>query len=97
MHQPYLDSGAPRTKLASATGPQAITPNRRLSRMTSDCPAEPASYKVFFLDEAGKIKKSKALRCADDEAAIAEAHRLADGRTLELYDGCRLVVRLPSA
>jgi hypothetical protein len=65
--------------------------------MTSDCPAEPASYKVFFLDDEGRIKKTKALRCADDAAAIAEAQRLADGRTLEVFDGCRLVVRLPPA
>lgn len=65
--------------------------------MTSDCPAEPASYKVFFLDAAGKIQKSKALPSADDEAAIAEAQKLADGRVLELYDGCRLVIRLPAA
>lgn len=65
--------------------------------MTSDCPAEPASYQLFFLDEQGRIKKSKALRCTDDEAAIAEVRRLEDGRTLELYDGCRLVLRLPPA
>ncbi len=63
--------------------------------MTSDCPAEPASYRVFLLDDKGKITKSKALRCTDDEAAIAEARELADGRCLELYDGCRLVIRLP--
>jgi hypothetical protein len=62
--------------------------------MTSDCPAEPASYRIFFLDAQGKIQKSKALRCTDDETATAEARRLADERTLELYDGCRLVVRL---
>jgi hypothetical protein len=65
--------------------------------MTSDCPAEPASYKVFFLDTQGKIQKSKALPCGDDDAAIAEAQKLADGRVLELYDGCRLVLRLPAA
>lgn len=64
--------------------------------MTSDCPAEPASYRLFFLDDQGRIKKSKELDCADDEAAIAEARRLADGRTLELFDGCRLVLRLPA-
>ncbi len=62
--------------------------------MTSDCPAEPASYQLFFLDDQGRIKKSKALDCANDDDAIAEAHRRADGRTLELFDGCRLVLRL---
>jgi hypothetical protein len=62
--------------------------------MTSDCPAEPASYRIFFLDDQGKIKKSKSLSCRDDHAAIAEARRLAAGRVVELYDGCRLVVRI---
>jgi hypothetical protein len=65
--------------------------------MTSDCPAEPASYRIFLLDSEGRIKKSKALRCSDDETAIAEARRLADGRMLELYDGCRLVLRIAPA
>ncbi len=62
--------------------------------MTSDCPAEPASYRLFFLDEQGRIKKSRSLECAHDEEAIKLAHGLADGRTLELYDGCRLVLKL---
>jgi hypothetical protein len=64
--------------------------------MTSDCPAEPASYRIFLLDPEGRIKKSKALRCADDESAIAEAYKLAEGRTFELYDGCRLLLRFPA-
>lgn len=62
--------------------------------MASDCPAEPSDYRVFFLDGEGRIKKSRALACATDEEAIAQAHGLADGRTLELFDGCRLVLRL---
>jgi hypothetical protein len=65
--------------------------------MTTDCPSESASYRLFFLDEQGKIKKSKALDCASDEDAIEEAHRRADGRTLELYEGCRLVLRIETA
>lgn len=62
--------------------------------MTSDCPAEPSSYRLFFLDDEGRIKKSKALDCTSDEGAIAEAQRRADGRTLEVFDGCRLVLRI---
>jgi hypothetical protein len=62
--------------------------------MTSDCPAEPSSYRLFFLDGQGRIKKSRSLACANDEEAIKQAHGLADGRTLELYDGCRLVLKL---
>jgi len=62
--------------------------------MTSDCPAEAADYRLFFLDYQGRIKKSKALECDNDDAAVERARGLADGRTLELYDGCRLVLRL---
>jgi hypothetical protein len=65
--------------------------------MTTDCPSEPASYRLVFLDEQGRIKKSKALDCASDEDAIVEARRRADGRTLEIYDGCRLVLRIEPA
>lgn len=65
--------------------------------MTTDCPAEPASYRLFFLDENGRIETSKALDCGSDEDAVAEAHRRADGRKLELFDGCRLVVRIDAA
>lgn len=61
---------------------------------TADCPAEPASYRLFFLDEGGRIEKSRALDCGNDEDAIAEAQRQAGGRSLELYDGCRLVLRI---
>jgi hypothetical protein len=49
---------------------------------------------VFVLDEQGRIKKSKALGSANDADAIAAARELGDGRTLELYDGCRLVLRI---
>ncbi|WOJ89436.1 hypothetical protein RZS28_16825 [Methylocapsa polymorpha] len=62
--------------------------------MTSDCPAEAADYRLFFLDDQGRIRKSKALDCNNDDAAIEHARGLADGRTLELYDGCRLVFRI---
>jgi len=64
--------------------------------MASDCPAEPSSYRLFFLDAEGRIKKSKALSCANDSEASDRARQLADGRTLELFDGCRLVLRIAS-
>lgn len=66
--------------------------------MTADCPAEPAAYRLFFLDEQGRISKSKKLKsCQNDEDALTQARCWADGRTLELYDGCRLVLRLEAA
>jgi len=63
----------------------------------SDCPSEGPDYRAFFLDDAGKIKKSKALKnCQTDAEALALAESLHDGRRLELFDGCRLVVALPA-
>ncbi|ACB96998.1 hypothetical protein [Beijerinckia indica] len=62
----------------------------------SDCPSEGPDYRAFFLDEAGKIKKSKVLKaCQTDAEAIAAAETLHDGRRLEVFDGCRLVAALP--
>ena len=60
-------------------------------------PQEPPSYRVFYLDAAGKIKKSKPLDdCANDEEAIEKARGLVDERRLELFDGCRLVIAFPA-
>ncbi|WP_245270577.1 hypothetical protein [Beijerinckia mobilis] len=65
--------------------------------MMSDCPSEGPDYRAFFLDEAGKIKKSKVLKtCQNDTEALALAESLHDGRRLELFDGCRLVAALPA-
>jgi hypothetical protein len=60
----------------------------------SDCPSEEPSYRVFFLDEQGRIKKSKALKTIIEADAIDAAQTMADGRKLELYDGCRLVLTI---
>ncbi len=60
-------------------------------------PQEPPSYRIFYLDADGKIKKSKLLAdCADDEAAIEKTRALTDDRRLELFDGCRLVIAFPA-
>ncbi len=58
----------------------------------SDCTPDAPEYKIFFLDEQGKIKKSKDLTAiASDEDAISAARMLLDGRRLELFEGCRFV------
>ncbi len=63
----------------------------------SDCTPDGPEYKVFFLDEQGKIKKAKDLKAiTTDEEAIAKARQLLDGRRLELFEGCRLVLAFPS-
>jgi hypothetical protein len=64
----------------------------------SDCTPDGPEYKVFFLDEQGKIKKSKALKAiASDEEAISMARTLLDGRRLDLFEGCRFVCAFSSA
>jgi len=55
---------------------------------------EPPAYRVFFFDDEGRIKTSKALKCTTDDEATVEARRVLDGRTLKLYDGCRLVMEI---
>ncbi|WP_020173872.1 hypothetical protein [Methyloferula stellata] len=58
----------------------------------SDCTPDGPEYKVFFLDDQGKIKKSKELKAiASDEEAISMARTLLDGRRLDLFEGCRFV------
>ena len=63
----------------------------------SDCTPDGPEYKVFFLDDQGKIKKAKDLKAVtNDEEAIAKARQLTDGRRLELFEGCRLVLAISS-
>jgi|GEM_PF-2462893 len=59
----------------------------------SDCTPEGPEYKVFFLDDLGKIKKAKDLKAVTTDAdAISKARELHDGRRLELFEGCRFVL-----
>ncbi len=63
----------------------------------SDCTPDAPEYKVFFLDDQGKIKKVKDLKAlTTDEAAISQARALLDGRRLELFEGCRFVLGFSS-
>ncbi len=58
----------------------------------SDCTPDGPEYKVFFLDDQGKIKKTKDLKAvSSDEDAIATARALLDGCRLDLFEGCRFV------
>jgi hypothetical protein len=59
----------------------------------SDCTPDGPEYKVFFLNEQGKIKKAKDLKViANDAEAISMARTLLDGRRLDLFEGCRFVL-----
>jgi hypothetical protein len=78
-------------RLAQSSRSQPILESTNMSDVVPDGLA----YRVFFLDEQGKIKKSKELKCMNDEEGISQARKLMDGRRLELFDQCRLVIAFP--
>jgi hypothetical protein len=53
-------------------------------------------YRIFDIDFDGQILgRSKMIECADDEIALQEASIAIDGFDVELWQGGRLVARLP--
>jgi hypothetical protein len=53
-------------------------------------------YRLYTLGDSDRITRPAAFLEADtDEAAIEQAKQLLDGHDLELWQGKRLVVRLP--
>lgn len=55
--------------------------------------SEAHAYRLYFLDDAGKIANVAELECADDEAAISAAAELKSQRARELWDRARVVRR----
>jgi hypothetical protein len=54
-------------------------------------------YRVYQLDSCGHVDRPPdRFNCEDDEAAIARAKQLVDGRDVELWQLDRLVVRFES-
>lgn len=51
-------------------------------------------YRLYFLDPHDHIRHAVSLECADDAEALAAAESHRDGRTLELWEAVRCVVRL---
>lgn len=52
------------------------------------------TYRLYCLDGIGKVASAEWIEAPDDEAAIATASRLRDGRLCELWQGSRLVGRV---
>lgn len=48
-------------------------------------------YKLYVLEQPGRIDHVVALGCEDDEKAIRMADSRADGRPMELWDGPRMI------
>jgi hypothetical protein len=53
-------------------------------------------YRIYTLDFNGHIVgPAKVIECADDDGAVQEALLAAGGHDVELWEGKRLIVRLP--
>jgi hypothetical protein len=54
-----------------------------------------ATYRLYFLDAQNHIEDVEVLHCASDEEASVSAGRHVNGRSLELWDRGRFILRLP--
>ena len=53
-------------------------------------------YRIYRTTPDGHIVGPPVIvDCADDQEAIGKASQVADGRTVELWQGARLILRLP--
>ena len=48
-------------------------------------------YNAYFIGADGHFIRRVELNCTDDEAAKAEAKKLADGHDIELWQGARMI------
>ena len=53
-------------------------------------------YRAYLLDDWGVLSNGSTLFCDSDEQAIELATLLSDGYAVEVWDGDRLVQRLPA-
>jgi hypothetical protein len=54
-----------------------------------------ADYRAYIIGSDGRIKSFETFVCKDDDDAVAAAERLVDGHDIEVWNGARLVFRLP--
>jgi hypothetical protein len=52
-------------------------------------------YRLYCLDGANKVTSAEWIDADDDKAAIEVAKELMDGQECEIWQGTRLVARLP--
>ena len=53
------------------------------------------AYRLYCLDGANKVASAEWIDADDDKAAIEVAKDMMDGQECEIWQGARLVVRLP--
>jgi hypothetical protein len=51
-------------------------------------------YRIYALDEAGRVSQSHNFDCRDDLLALAEGERLSQANAVEVWEGARLVARV---
>ena len=56
-----------------------------------------ASYRLYGLDGVDKVASGEWFDAGDDQTAIDVAKQMMDGKDCELWQGRRLVARLPRA
>jgi hypothetical protein len=52
-------------------------------------------YRLYCLDGANKVTSAEWIDADDDKAAIEVAKELMDGQECEIWQGTRLIARLP--
>jgi hypothetical protein len=55
-----------------------------------------AGYRLYFLDDNGRIRDAAEFECDGDDDALAQARSRADGRDMELWSGTRVVCKIAS-
>jgi len=53
-----------------------------------------SGYRLYFLDDNGRIRDAAEFECNGDDEARAQAERRADGRDMELWSGARVVCKI---
>ena len=54
-----------------------------------------AGYRLYFLDDNGRIRDADEFDCDGDDDALIQAHSRHDGRAMELWSGARVVRKIP--
>ena len=62
-----------------------------------DGPTAVAHYRIYSTTTDGHVTAPPTvIECSDDHEAIDKAAQLANGRSVELWEGARFIVRFPS-
>lgn len=63
--------------------------------LTDETPEETHAYRAKLMDDAGRIETTVSIMAATDRDALEQVRGLARSYSVELWDGGRLILRLP--